>query len=180
MSSISIRTRLGRSNKNSKQAQTQASQTFPVFSIMIMIGILTFLGLLLFSQPSATIASSNTSIAPQTLSLSGAVTSRIDLGNIDTAAVACTSTGIVVNGTAPMNYTVNYSNTDGAVSSNLSLDGTNTLNLSINSATVGIAPNVFTAYEGVVYAQNGRTYINAFLTNDAGQPLYINAAFACN
>jgi len=182
MSSISIKTGLGRTKRTQhKQVQeSQVTQTFPVFGLMVLISILAFFGLLLFSQPSAGLISTSTVrtvTAPQTLSLSGAITSRIAL---EDASVQCSSTGMVVSGTSPMAYSLNFGMSSAAVSNNLSLDGSNTLILSINSSTAGIAPNVFTAYDGVVYAQNGRNYVNAFLTNDAGQPLFINATVACN
>lgn len=182
MSSISIKTGLGRAKRNIKRTrnpeqEAQSTQIFPVFGIMVMISILAFFGLLLFSQPSANIANTGTAIAPQTLSLSGTLTSRIAL---EEANVQCSSTGMMINGIAPIAYSLKYAMGNAAVSNNLSVDGTNTLTLSINSSTKGIAPNVFTAYDGVVYAQNGHNYVNAFLTNDAGQPLYINATVACN
>jgi len=169
MSSISIRTGLGRNKSQNKRSQKQveelqATQTFPVLGIMVMIIVLAILSVLLFSQP-------------QTLSLSGIITSRSAL---DEATVQCSSKGMTISGTSPMAYNLNYAMGSTAVSNNLSADGTNTLTLSINSAITGIAPNIFTAYDGVVYAQNGRNYVNAFLTNDAGQPLYINATVACN
>ena len=191
MSSISIKTGLGR-QKRAQQKEVQkseATQTFPVFGIMVMIMTLALLSLMLFAQPAAPLSnlSSNSlsnslsnysaGITPQTLSLSGAITSRIAL---EDAVVQCSSTGVVINGTAPMAYTVNYAMGNKAASNNLSIDGTNTLTLSINSATASGTPNVFTAYDGVVFAQNGRTYINANLTNNAGQPLYVNATVACN
>ena len=196
MSSISIKTGFGRNKSVQQQEQKpEARQTFPVFGIMAMILTLALLGLMLFAQPSAPLASAGTTpqIAPQTLSLSGAITSRIAL---EDAAVQCSSTDVAINGTAPMAYSVNYTigssapgssalgdnglGNNSATSNTLSVDGTSTLTLSINSSTAGIVPNVFTAYDGVVYTQNGRTFINANLTNNAGQPLYINATVACN
>lgn len=181
MSSISIKTGFGRRNKNNKRTQKQAqqpqaTQTFPVFGLMALIMVLGFLGLLLLSQPSANTLSTKATVAPQTLSISGAFTSRIAL---EDAAVQCTSTGMTVNGTSPMPYSLNYAMGSTAASQNLSLDGNTTLSFSINGATAGVAANTFTAYEGVVYAQNGRNYVNAFLTNDSGQPLYINAVVNC-
>jgi len=178
MSSISIKTGLGRSQKSSngttnKNSKSASSQTFPVFGIMVLIIVLGILGLLLFSQPASALANTSTGIAPQTLSLSGAVTNRIAL---EDASIQCSSTGITLNGTGPMPYTLNYAMGTKAASSNLSIDGTNTLTLSMNA---GVAANIFTAYDGVVYMQNDRAYINAFLSNDAGQPLYVNATFAC-
>ena len=72
-----------------------------------------------------------------------------------------------------MSYSLNYAMGSTAASQNLSLDGSTKLSISLNGA------NTFTAYEGVVYAQNGRNYVNAFLTNGSGQPLYINAVVNC-
>ncbi len=178
MSSISIKTGFGRSKRTQQQQQkSEAIQTFPVFGIMVMILTLALLSVLLFAQPAAPLSNYSAGIAPQTLSISGAFTSRIAL---EDAAVHCSSTGVVINGTSPIAYNLNYAMVAAAASTNLSIDGTNTLTLSFNSATAGIAPNVFTAYDGVVFSQNGRTYINANLTNNAGQPLYVNATVACN
>ena len=175
MSSISIKTGLGRQKRNNKNVQKSEKQipstpSFPVFGIMTLIMILGFLGLLLFSQPSASLVSTSTAIAPSTLSISGAFASRIAL---EDATVQCTSTGMTINGTTPMPYSLNYAMGSTAASQNLSLDGSTKLSFSLNTA------NTFTAYEGVVYAQNGRNYVNAFLTNDSGQPLYINAVVNC-
>ncbi len=174
MSSISINRTL---NKRTRKLEQKSANTtpYPIFSLMVLIIVLGFAGLSLFAQPSTALASS--SITPQTLSLSGALTSRITL---EDATVTCSSTAMNISGTFPLAYSLNFTNGDKAVSSNLNADGVNTLNFSINSATAGVPSSVFSAYDGTVFVQNGRSYINASLMNESGQPLYINATVACN